>query len=295
MSQSERTLKGVLRRVTKVVLLVVVVVGPIVAIPQMYDPLGVRLWDDIYEQISRIQCANQDCTLYRLPAGKITFKSGWSATTNAAGQRITPGNSPSCARHIALIGDSYTWGPNVSDAETWANRLAVQFPSVCFDNYGQWGYNAEQALWTLQQQVSGQADYVIYFLFQNDDMEPYSLHGPGDPPYPLNVLRYAKLAAWKLGMLKDEGWGEDTPRHADRFEAAVRALAADPRVHFIGFETEALVQHVRDMGYPVFGMLVPSRAERTSAIDDHPNAAGHQMIAQQLGPFVENLLKTAVY
>jgi hypothetical protein len=282
------------RKATKVVVLFVVMFGPIVAIPQFYDPLGVRLWDDNYQMVSSYRCANHECTLIRLPEGKLTFRSGWTVTTNSTGQRVTPDNSPSCRLHIALIGDSYVWGPSVGDEETWANRLATRFPSACFYIYGQWGYNAEQAEWTLEQQVPRNMDYVVYFIFQNDDLLPYVLHDPGPPPNPFNLFRYTQLIAWKLGWLKQEGWGEEGDRYPDRFDAAIRKLAGDPRVRFVGFDEEILVHHVRDMGFDVFGIGTPSKAQRTSPIDDHPNADGHRMIAEQFYPFVEKILAAPI-
>ena len=280
-----------LKRAAKVAMLMVVVVMPVIVIPQVYDPLGVRYEDDVYQVVSRFQCANDGCTRLRQPEGSFTFKHGWTVTTHADGSRWVPDNALDCQVQIALIGDSYTWGPYVSDAETWANRLAQQFPAACFHNYGVWGYNVEQVELARDEQVPSGMEYVIYFIFQNDNMGYYALPDPGPPPSALNAVRYIELISWQTGLGGGrEGWVRDEPRYPDRFAAAIRRLAADPRVRFVGFENERLVYTVRDMGLDVFTIPVPPEDARVSPFDDHPNAAGHRAIAQHLFPLVEELL-----
>jgi hypothetical protein len=280
-----------IKRLARIALLMVVAMVPVIVIPQVYDPLGVRYEDDVYQVVSRFQCANTACTRLRLPEGAFTFKSGWTATTNADGSRLVPDSAPGCQVRIALIGDSYTWGPYVSDAGTWVNLLAQQFPAACFFNYGVWGYNSEQVALTLAEQVPANMDYVIYFIFQNDNMGFYALPDPGPRPSALNVVRYFELVTWRTGLGGGrKGWVRDEPRYPDRFAAAIRTLAADPRVRFVGFEGELLVYAVRDMGLDVFTLPVPPEGQRVSPIDDHLNAAGHRAIAQHLVPLVEDLL-----
>ncbi len=281
-----------LKRIAKLVLLVVVALLPIVVIPQFYDPLALRYTDDVYQMVTKFECANTDCTRLRLPEGTIHFKHGWTATTLADGSRQVPDDGPDCQVHIALIGDSFTWGPNVSDGDTWANRLAQQFPAACFYNYGGWGYNAEQAALTLAEQIPANMDYVIYFVFQNDDMGMYSLHDLGSSPPRLIVVRYAQLIAWRLGWWSGgAGWARDKPRDAERFAAAIHQIGSDPRVRFVGFESELLVHTVRQMDYDVWGLSLLSEDERISPIDDHPNPAGHRHLAHDLGPLIEKLIE----
>ncbi len=280
-----------MRKALKVGTLLVIALLPVIIVPQFYDPLGVRLWDDVHQLFGALKCIDARCMTYRLSAGALSFPSGWTVTTDNAGRRATPDNALNCALHIALIGDSLTWAPNVSDAETWANRLAQQFPLVCFHNYAQWGYNAEQVALVLEEQIPTSVDYVIYFLFQNDDMLPFKLEGAaGVPPPWLYSLRYIQLIAWRLGFYKSTGWGEEGPRDPQAFEVAIRKIAQNPKVRVVGFEQEFLVHQVRGMGIRVFGIELPAANEHVSALDQHPNAAGHSRIARALIPFVESLL-----
>ncbi len=287
------SVKRVIKRIVRLIVLVAVIVAPILIIPQVYDPLGMRYQDDVYQLVSRFECADQACIRLRLPEGAFTFKSGWRVTTQADGSRLVPDNAPDCRITIALIGDSYTWGPNVNDGQTWADLLARHFPAACFYNLGEWGYNVEQAALTLKEVVSPDADYVIYFIFQNDDMGLFVHPIPGAPPSPFYAVRYMQLIAWRTGLWAGrEGWirEADVERNPDTFAATIRDMAADPRVRFAGFESELLVQAVRDMGQAVFGIPLLSKDQQLSPIDAHPNAAGHQAIAQSFYPLVEELL-----
>jgi hypothetical protein len=280
-----------LKRIAKLILLGAVCLAPVIVIPQFFDPLNLRNNSDIYKLIKSFECANGDCTRLRLPAGTINFPLDWSVTTEADGARHVPDNTPDCRVKIALIGDSFTWGPNVHDDETWANRLAQQFPAACFYNYGVWGYNAEQVALTLDEQVPSDMDFVLYFILQNDNMEMYRPGKIGPPPPPLNAMRYGELIAWRLGLGGgNDTWARDKPRYPNRFATAIQHLAADPRVHFFGFEDELLVHVVRDMGYDVFGLPLPPKSQRISPIDDHLNAAGHRNVAEHLAPLAQQLI-----
>jgi hypothetical protein len=284
----------VVRLAGKIAAMIASVVLPLVIIPQyIYDPLGLWVWDDAHQISSRIRCSSEDCLLYMLPAGESTFKSGWTVTTNQNGTRVTPDNSPTCDVRIALIGDSFTWGPFVNDSETWGNLLAERFPSVCFDNYGQWGYNAEQAARTLEQRVADDSDYVIYFIFTNDDMPPGSYTEVDSPPHPLILVRYIRAGLWELGWRgREYGRGEIPTRDREAFNAAIQAMAADPRVHFVGIEQEILVHAVRDKGLDVYGVPLPSETELVAPVDNHVNALGHSNIARNLYPLIEELLES---
>lgn len=289
------------QRLRRILIQVALSILIIIVIPQfIYDPLKLRGFDDAYQLTRSFQCANDDCSLMVLPKGKMGFGWRWSATINQDGSRLVPDNLPTCSVRIAGIGDSFTWGPGVNDDETWLNRLAQHFPQACFYNYGQWGYNIDQIALTLEQRVPEDVDYVLYFIFQDDDQgsyevhEPqgsYEVHEPQGAPNPLIAVRYGQLIAWRLGWYQHSGWGEEGHRETVHFTEKVRQMAADPRVRFVSFSEEMLGYVVRtDLGYPVFDIpLVPPSAQM-SPIDQHPTPEGYRLMAESLYPLIEQLL-----
>ncbi len=281
--------RNIVKRLGKIALLIVVILVPIIGIPQVFDPVGVRLLDDRYEIHENLECANANCTRLRMPEGTITFTHGSVVTTEADGRRLVPDNSPDCEIQIALIGDSYTWGPLVSDHETWANVLAQHFRSVCFYNYGMYGFNAEQIALTLEEAVPDEADFVIYFVFTNDDVGPITESNFGSPPSPLNVVLYYELIRQEVGLREGAGAIDFTP-NPEAFAAAIHRIGSDPRVHFVGFENEIRVAEIRAMGYTVTEIPVFPEKYIIAPIDGHPNAGGHYEIAKSLFPLVEDLL-----
>jgi hypothetical protein len=281
------------RRMRHILIQVALSILVIILIPQfIYDPLQLRGFDDVYRLAETFECANEDCSLLLLPEGEMRFGWRWSVTINPDGSRPVPDNSPTCAVKIAGIGDSFTWGPGVADDETWLNRLAQHFTGVCFYNYGQWGYNIDEVAKTLETRVPQDMDYVLYFIFQDDDRGSYGLHEPEAPPNPLIAVRYVQLFAWRQGWYQHSGWGEEGQRYPENFSEKIRQMAADPRVRFAGFEEEILAYRVEnELGYPVFGIpLIPPQAQM-SPIDQHPNAEGYRLMAESLYPLIEELLE----
>jgi lysophospholipase L1-like esterase len=45
------------------------------------------------------------------------------------------------------------------------------------------------------------------------------------------------------------------------------------------------------MGYEVFQIPVPPRSARVGTMDDHPNAKGHQLMANAIAPLILQLLQ----
>lgn len=280
-----------IRKIRKPILMIIVAFLPIVIIPQFFDPLGVRYLDDVYDLTVRLECANDACTRIRLPEGRLKLNNRWSITSEADGRRLVPDNSPTCTTQIALVGDSFTWGPYVNDADTWVNQLALEYPGACFYNYGMWSYNADQVAQTLDELVPDEMDYVIYLIFQNDDMELIECAKPEHAPRPprLNLLRYAQIVGWQLGWT-DLGWISEPPRNHDLFVNAIAELATDPRVYFMGFEGEKLLSAAREVGVEVYEIPPITADQMIAPIDHHPTADGHRFMAQAMFPLIDQLL-----
>lgn len=264
---------------------------PLLIIPELYDPLGLRYLTDDYQMVDRLQCATATCSLVRMPEGRHTYANGWTATINAQGFRVVPDNAPDCTTHIAVIGDSFVWGPMVGDADTWINLLARQFPQACFYNYAQYGNNAQQVAQTLARYVPDSMDHVLYLIFENDDMPSFELgKEPKNKPSPLIALRYLDFLAWMVEHPDMTVNVYEDRRDPEMFLAMVEMIASDPRVTLFGFEGTRPVRLVQDAGYPVNTIMMPPLDEQISPLDNHPTAAGHARIARELEPFIAQLL-----
>lgn len=278
--------------------MIVINILPILLIPQfLYDPLDLQGWNDAYQLQASFECANDACLLYRLPIGEHQFRpfyssKRWHVTVLPDGTREVPANSEDCSVEIALVGDSYVWGVSMNDDQTWVNLLAQRYPQACFRNYAQWGYNAEQAAAAVEQQIPTKADHILYFIFQNDDLASHDVAEPTRHPPIFIVTRYLQLVAWRMGYLESDEFGDPGERYPEAFAAAINRLGSDPRVQFIGYEPELLVHKVEEMGYSVFQIPVPPDGMQMSPIDDHPNAEGHQMMADSIAPLIGSLLES---
>jgi hypothetical protein len=70
---------------------------------------------------------------------------GGTVTVDARGLRVVLGPAtPTPNRRIALVGDSFTFGAEAGDGETWADRLAAGLPDDQILNLGVTGYGHDQ-------------------------------------------------------------------------------------------------------------------------------------------------------
>ncbi|OGT73601.1 MAG: hypothetical protein A3I78_06395 [Gammaproteobacteria bacterium RIFCSPLOWO2_02_FULL_56_15] len=85
------------------------------------------------------------------------------------GQPVSSGRSD--RRRVALLGDSFTFGLGVNEAETFAVRMAEQDPATEYLNFGVPGYSTDQE-YLLQQEVvsSFQPDLYLLFLYLGNDI-----------------------------------------------------------------------------------------------------------------------------
>ncbi len=280
-------------RLYRIALRVGLALLPILVIPELYDPLGLRYLTDDYQMAERLQCATDDCSLVRMPEGRHEYANGWTATINAQGFRVVPDNAPDCTTHIAVIGDSFVWGPMVGDSDIWINLLAREFSQACFHSYAQYGNNAEQVAQTLAEYVPDSMDHVLYLIFENDDMPSFELgKEPKNKPPPLVALRYMDFLVWVAQHPDMTVKVYEDKRDPAMFLAMVETIVSDSRVTLLGFNNERLVQMVRDAGHTVYTITMPSLDEQISPLDNHPTAAGHARIARELEPFIAQLLSS---
>lgn len=84
---------------------------------------------------------------------------GATATVNAEGRRVTPPGLPA-AQRVALLGDSFTYGEEVEDQETFAWGLAERTPYRVVD-YGVPSFGVDQMVLRLERDVLAEAPDVV--------------------------------------------------------------------------------------------------------------------------------------
>ena len=106
-------------------------------------------------------------------AGDIDWQVGWRPEPDelsAAGYRLSPAGAGLATPCIALYGDSFTFGAEVSPALTWGNVLTERL-GCRVDNYGVSGYGTDQAYVYFKRQhrqASDKAPVVILsYLSEN--------------------------------------------------------------------------------------------------------------------------------
>jgi lysophospholipase L1-like esterase len=97
-----------------------------------------------------------------------------SVSTNSRGLRGAAEHAyarrPGVPRIVAL-GDSFTFGDEVGDAEAWPQQLARRLPGVEVLNLGVHGYGHDQMLLYLQEEGVRYRPDVVLLGFLSDDME----------------------------------------------------------------------------------------------------------------------------
>ena len=97
---------------------------------------------------------------------------GVGLTTNSRGFRGTPevdARRPPGARRAVCLGDSFTLGVGVADADTWCNRLVGLDPNLEVANLGEAGYGLGQAFLRYERDAEGLEHDLLLFAFIGDD------------------------------------------------------------------------------------------------------------------------------
>jgi hypothetical protein len=99
-------------------------------------------------------------------------------STNSRGLRGTTEyayEAPRARRRIVLLGDSFTFGSEVRDEETYAHRLQQMLPAVDVLNLGVNGYGHDQMLIYFEQEGRKYAPDVVILGFLARDMDRNTL------------------------------------------------------------------------------------------------------------------------
>jgi hypothetical protein len=99
---------------------------------------------------------------------------GKSLSSNSHGLRGAPEHpydKPVGTRRVVAIGDSFTFGEDVGDDETWPRRLEALLPGVEVLNLGVHGYGHDQMLLYLKEEGLRYQPDLVLVGFLPDDME----------------------------------------------------------------------------------------------------------------------------
>ena len=232
------------------------------------DPLGIHAY--FYGQYQQQFVMGMASHGYNLQSGAHNFGS-FIVTVGASGNRIVPDTNRYADCVIAAIGDSVTFGYGVQDNETFVNILARAYPDIQWRNVARSGYSARNI--ALLQDAYPANGYL--WLIINNDHYPkwdYTITTPSRFPSATNLYLEHGLSKPKAPVLD---W--------NTYWQAVADITAHETLVF-GFEGESPAIETSEQ-YPVY--FIPAYTDFVSVYDTHPNAAGHQQIADSMMPFLE--------
>jgi hypothetical protein len=144
-----------------------------------YDPqLG---WENVKGQVS-----------------KDVFGPGLDVTTNARGFRNTSELAdavPPGKTRVVALGDSFTLGYDVGDADSWPAWLEKLCPRLEVPNMGQSGYGIDQSYLWYERDASGFEQQVVVLAFIEDDLKRVQMNAMAGYGKPVLELRDGELVA----------------------------------------------------------------------------------------------------
>lgn len=202
--------------------------------------------------------------------------SGHPVTIGLDGLRATPPRS-NAGCTVVILGDSVAFGLGVGDEDTFAWRLAEAFPDVAWVNAGRTGYNADNLRRVLDEHTP---DGWLYYAVSNDAGAPTSADNVYRKPLALTVHWRVVRTLAAARRLPPGGVTDWTALDALAADLQRRgALIASADGHAVGARLAA-------QG----GALIPAHGHPISAVDPHPDADGHAIIAGALAPLVADWL-----
>jgi len=239
------------------------------------DPVGLRYIRDYKILSDQIIPAESGYTyapgVYALSRSVVTMRDD--------GTRLVPDSAPDdTPAPLVFVGDSVTFGLGVSDDEAFVNLIARDMPGTRVVNAGVPAYNVVNIARSIAEQP---ADARIVYLISDNDADP--IYQPSfDPAERLPDLPWTALY-WRflptVLAAADPNFG-NAGSDLEMFRREVTAIAADPRVTIIGYDS-ALTPIAPG------AQVIQPFTTRLSFADKHPDARGHREIADQIGDLLK--------
>src|SRR5262245_37514339 len=226
-------------------------------------------------------------------------------------------------RRIVVLGDSMVFGSGVDEGERFTERLEAENPAWRVDNLGMVGYGPDLMLRALEQVgVALEPAVVVMAIFSHDFYRVMpEAYGVGFlvPRFTLvagrlETVPYPERSFWGRLALVEGGryayWrytGASFPLNAailDRYRALAAERGFVPAIAFLPVRRERPDDRRRarwpgayaaEHGAPFIDLTEPIRAAGIDRVyiphDAHWNAAGHQVVAAALRPFLAALVR----
>lgn len=173
---------------------------------------------------------------------------------------------PQGRKRILCVGDSFTFGIGVGNAETWCSRLASLDPQIESVNLGHAGYGIDQAaLFYLRDGQKIDHDQVI-LAFIPDDVRRLQLDEFVGMPKPYFVPAGGEVALRNVPVRERSLWSRLVRRHASAVARLRIAEAAQRLLQRFGISGPTNIAQTRDtaleVALRVFEMVRDSAEDR---------------------------------
>lgn len=245
---------------------------------RLFDPWGaLRYQRDMALYFQNVEAS--PARDYLLRPGFYAF-SNWTATILPDSSRAVPDTNAHADCTLALVGDSVTFGYGVSDADTWANLLARDFPAVHIINTGTNGYNIADAYQTAN---AVPANGYLYLMIYNDAEPRFDTeHFSADEQ--LSAL--ATYLKWTTIL---RGAGSVIPVDMPMFLSTLARLGQRSDIQIVAFDGNPLTAAAQGQDADI--KIVRAWTHNNSRVDPHPNVEGSREIAEEMKPYFEALVK----
>jgi len=279
--------------------------------------IAIRTWDlfgmSMYDEVEKyMQDLVQDPALsFRHPAGLRKIYQGVEVATNEIGLRDRPVGPKSTGTHrILLLGDSVTLGWGVPVEHTYGRRIEVALagsgPRFETVNTGVNGYNTVQQFEFLKIAAPSIEPDIVTLLFVENDVEPViALPGGSRSLWQGPLFWLARSRAFRFAYIMVPAYlgpGTPPPSAGHAWQASMSALAgihAYCRARDIPFAAFVYRQRPTPLTDRIWKDISDVANERgfqahdtapwfqdvdlldvvNSRVDVHPNAKGHQILA----------------